>query len=178
VGYGAGGAATLAVAQAGKIPLNISFEKNEIITIKMTMNEACVSAHAGVLYVDSQTGKTTYADCNTTEDAAITAVTRESPGSVTIPANKGGRIKQIRVAVANVVNLKNAIGYVELEVQNHAGPFRFPIGGMGGGATNSGFDPNPVTIDVDIPVDANEQVTFWYYFTDAQVNAHVGIVWV
>lgn len=178
VGYGCGGAATLATSTKGSLKVSIPVQQNEIITITMTMNEACVDAHAGIKWEQGGPGQITYMDCNTAEDAAITAATLESPGSVTIPQGKGGTIKKIFVAFANVTNAKLAAGYVDLIVQNHAGPFRFPIGGQGGGATNSGYNCNAEEVDVNIPVDANEIVTFWYYFTDAQVEAHAGIQWV
>lgn len=179
VGFGAGGAATLGTkSNAGKIPFSLNVQQNEIITITMTMNEACVSAHAGIIWTDNTGGPKLYADCNTAEDAAITAATREQACSITIPQGKGGRIKQIRVAVANVVNAKDCAGYIEVICQNHAGPFNFVVGGGGGGATDSGSNMDPCIIDCDIPIDANEIVTIWYYFTDAQVNANTGIVWV
>lgn len=180
VGFGAGGAATLPVNSnnAGKIPFSLDVQKNEIITITMTMNEAGASAHAGIKWTDSKGGQKLYADCNTVEVAAITAATRELQATITIPQGKGGRVKQIRFAVANVVNAKDAAGYIEVICQNHAGPFNFVVGGGGGGATNSGFRLDPCIIDVDIPIDANEQVQIWAYFTDAQVNSQAGIVWV
>lgn len=179
VGYGPGGATSQrAKNEPGKIPFSLPVKQNEIITITMTMNEAGASAHAGIKWIEGGGGTRIYADCNTAEDAAVTAATLESPGSITIPAGKGGRIKEIRVAAANVTNAKDNIGYVDLILQNHPGPFRFPIGGPGGGATNSGFELDPCRIAVDIPCDSNEVITPWYYFTDAQVNAHVGIVWI
>lgn len=178
VGVGAGGAAANGSSLKGSIKVQIGVQQNEIITITMTMNEACVASHAGIKYVEGKSQTRTYADCNTVEDAAVTAATLESPGSITIPANKPGRIKKILVAFANVVNAKTAAGYVDLRFSNTQGEFRFPIGGGNGAATDNKMSMNAEEIDVDIPVIANEVVTPWYYFTDAEVNAHVGIVWV
>ena len=178
VGLGVGGAATTNNGKRGRLDVSIPVEKSEIITITMTMNEDCVAAHAGILWSDSEGGELTYMDCNTVEDAAITAATLESPGSITIPAGKGGRIKKIFVAIADVTNGKTVAGYVELITQNTPGPFRFPVGGGMGGATNSTPLMNAEEIDVDIPIGENEIVTFWYYFTDAKVNGLVGILWV
>ncbi len=178
VGLGAGGSASTENVSKGTLKVNIGVQKNEIITINMTMNEACVAAHVGLKYVEGKGKTTTFMDCNTVEDAAVTAATLESPGTITIPAGKAGRIKKIFVNYADVTNAKTAAGYVDMRFSNQAGEYRFPVGGGMGGATLSTPQMNAEEIDVDIPVLANEIITPWYYFTDAKVNAHVGIQWV
>lgn len=178
VGLGAGGSASTSNKKKGSLKVIIGVQKNEIVTVCMTMNEACVACHVGLKYTEGKAGNRMYMECTTVEDAAVTAATLESPGTITIPANKGGRIKKIFVNYADVTNAKTAAGYVDLRFSNTAGEFRFPVGGGNGGATLSDFLQNAEEIDVDIPVLANEIVTPWYYFTDAKVNAHVGILWV
>ena len=119
----------------------------------------------------------TYADCNITEDAAISADTETLLGDLTIPSGKGGRIKKIRVAYGSVVDAKGATGFVELKLGSHSGPFRFPIGGGNGGAANTSFK-NAEEIDCDIEVFANETVKIYVTLAEAAVSGFAGIVWV
>lgn len=120
---------------------------------------------------------TTYGDCNTVEDAAITADTETLLADLVIPSGKGGRIKQIRLSYGGVVDAKGATGFVELKLGSTSGPFRYPCGFGQGGATNT----SPVhaeEIDVDIPVLANETVKLYITLAEAGVSGFGGIVWV
>jgi len=120
---------------------------------------------------------TTYGDCNTTEDDAISANTETLLGDLTIPSGKGGRIKKILVAYGNVVNAKPVSGFVELKLGSHAGPFRFPIGAGIGGATSAAM-ANALEVEVDIEVYANETVKLYVTLADAAVGGFGGIIWV
>ena len=120
---------------------------------------------------------TTYADCNVTIDAAVSADTETLLADLTIPSGKGGQIKKIRLSYSNVVDAKAATGMAELKMGSHSGPFRFPIGLGQGGATSSGFTAAE-EIEVDIEVFANETVKLYITLGEAAVDAHGGIVWV
>ena len=120
---------------------------------------------------------TTYGDCNTTEDAAISADTETLLADLTIPSGKGGRIKKIRVGYGGVVDAKGATGFVELKLGSHSGPFRFPVGFGQGGATNTS-PTQAEEIDVDIEVYANETVKLYITLAEAGVSGFGGIVWV
>lgn len=119
----------------------------------------------------------TYADCNVTVDAAISADTETLLADLTIPSGKGGRIKSIRVSYGNVVDAKAATGMLEVKMGSHSGPFRFPIGSGQGGATSSDFK-GAEEIDVDIECFANETVKIYVTLAEAAVDGHAGIVWV
>lgn len=119
----------------------------------------------------------TYGECNVTIDAAISADTETLLADLSIPSGKGGRIKQIRVSYANVVDAKAATGMLEVKMGTQSGPFRFPIGSGQGGATSSDFK-GAETIDVDIPCLANETVKIYVTLGEAAVDGHAGIVWV
>lgn len=117
-----------------------------------------------------------YGDCNTTEDAAVTADTETLLADLVIPAGKGGTIKKIRVAYGGVVDAKGATGYVELKLGSHPGPYRFPVGFGQGGATNTS-PTHAEEIDVDIPVLASETVKLYITLAEAGVSAFGGIIW-
>lgn len=119
----------------------------------------------------------TYADCNTTVDAAIDAGTETLLADLTIPSGKGGRIKKILYAYGNVVDAKAASGFLELKLGSHSGPYRFPIGLGVGGATSSSHGPQG-EIDVDIECFANETVKIYVTLAEAAVQGHAGIIWV
>lgn len=119
---------------------------------------------------------TTYGDCNTAEDAAVTADTETLVMDIAIPSGRGGRIKEIRVSYGNVVDAKAATGFVELKLGSHSGPYRYPVGRGNGGAANTSFG-TAEKIEVDIPVDQNETVKGYVTLNEAAVDAHVGIVW-
>lgn len=101
-------------------------------------------------------------------------------GDLTIPSGKGGRIKSVRVAIANIVEAKGNTGFIELKLGSHSGPFRFPISinqiasantaGSGKGGT--------CVIDCDIEVYANETVKVYVTLAEAGVSGFAGIVWV
>lgn len=120
---------------------------------------------------------TTYGDCNTAEDASLDADTETLVGDLTIPSGKGGTIKKILLAYANIVDAKAATGYCELKLGSHAGPFRFPFGVGAGGATSSSHG-KAEEIDVDISVFANETVKIYMTANETLVNVHAGIIWV
>jgi len=120
---------------------------------------------------------TTYADCNTTEDAAITADTETLLADLTIPSGKGGTIKKIRVSMGNVTNAKGSSGFLEVKLGSHEGPYRFPIF-KGEGAATIGKIGDAEEIDVDIPVFANETVKVYVTMAEAMVSGFAGIVWV
>lgn len=121
---------------------------------------------------------TTYMDCNTTEDAAITADTETLLGDLTIPSGKGGRIIKIAIALGNAVDAKGSTGFVEVKLGSHEGPYRYPIGWGVGGATNSSGQPQPCEIECDIPVLANETVKIYVTLAEAGVSGFAGIQWV
>jgi len=120
---------------------------------------------------------TTYGDCNTTEDDAISANTETLLADLTIPSARGGRIKKILVAYGNVVNAKPVSGFVELKLGSHTGPYRYPIGAGVGGATSAAI-ANALEVDVDIEVFANETVELYVTLSDAAVGGFGGILWV
>jgi len=120
---------------------------------------------------------TTYGDCNTTEDDAISANTETLLADLTIPSGKGGRIKKVLVGYGNAVNAKPVSGYVELKLGSHSGPFRYPIGSGIGGATSAAM-AQALEVEVDIEVYANETVKLYVTLSDAAVGGFGGIVWV
>ena len=111
----------------------------------------------------------TYAECNTTEDAAISADTETLLADLTIPADKGGNIKQIRVSYGSVVDAKGATGFLEVKLGSHSGPYRFPVGGGNGGAANTSMKGAEV-IDCDIEVYANETVKIYVTLSENAVS--------
>lgn len=119
---------------------------------------------------------TTYGECNSAE-VDVAADTETTVLSTTIPSQKGGRIKQIRVSMGNVVNAETVSGYLELQLGSHTGPFRFPIF-QGAGAATIGKSGEAEVIDVDIEVYANETVVGLVTATGTMTGCHVGIVWV
>jgi len=180
IGFGAGGAATLENKKAGSLEVNWGVDANDQMTIYATMTENCVGAFAGIKYTKGKSsGQNTYEDCNTAEDAAVSADTLSEVGTITIPPKLGGQCKKILVSYANVVDAKAAGGYVQLEFSGgNRGSQRYIVGGGSGGATNSGALMNAQEIDVDFEVVASETVTFNIYLAEAAVNAHIGLQWV
>ena len=177
VGFGTGGAATASVRPKGHFDVNIKVPANTKIELYATMNENTVGMWIGLKYKRGLEGRNTYGDCNTAEDAAISADTLTDFSTITIPPLKGGRIKAIIVAYGNVVNAKSASGYVELAGTHFTGSHRYPVGGGSGGATNCQGFPQPEVVDVDIPVKDSEIVTPSLYLAEAGVDGHVGIMW-
>ena len=123
---------------------------------------------------------TTYADCNTGAGVALTVDTETEVLSMTIPSGKGGNIKKIRVAIAQVATaLDEQSGYLELKLGSHSGPYRFPIGsGVTDGDLTAPGSRGAEEIEVDIPVFANETVKANITLNGDAVGAHVGIIWV
>lgn len=107
----------------------------------------------------------------------ISADTETLLADLTIPSGKGGVIKKILVSYGSAVDAKGATGFVELKLGSHSGPFRFPVGGGVGGATNSTMK-NAEVIECDIEVFANETVKIYITLAEAGVSGHAGIVWV
>lgn len=179
IGFGAGGAATTSARKKGSLDVNIPVVANTTIDLYVTMCEATVGMWIGIKYVRGleQSG-ITYGDCNTAEDAAVAADTLVDFSTIIIPPKKGGTIKKILVALANVVDAKASSGYVQLDFNTSKGRQRYPFGGGAGGATNSTGKMNAEEIEVDIPVDANEIITPKVYVAENAVDAHVGIIWV
>jgi len=180
VGFGTGGAATLEQKKKGKLDVSIPVKANDQITIYATMCENCVAGFAGIKYTQGlNQGQQTFEDCNTVEDAAISADTLSAVGSITIPPEKGGRCKKVLVSYANVVNAKGAGGYVDLSFSGgDRGAQRYIVGGGSGGATNAGGSVSAEEIEVDFEVKANEVVTFNIYLAEAAVDGHIGLQWV
>jgi len=121
-----------------------------------------------------------YGLCNTTEVGTIMADTETLIADLTIPSGRGGTIKKIRVAVANIVEGKAPTGFVELKLGSHPGPYLFPITGTQvASASTAGSGAGITTeIDVDIPVDANETVKLYLTMAEAAKSAFAGIIWV
>jgi len=178
IGNGAGGAASTTQQTKGVLDVNIPVSANEILDFYMTMNEACVDGHVGIKYVKGKSGQVTHGDCNTAEDAAVSALTLTDFTAITIPPGKGGRIKKILVNYAGVVNAKAAGGYIDMLFSSAKGRHRYVIGGGNGGATNTSPQMNAEEVEVDIPVAVGDIVTPRLYLEEAAVNAHMGIIWV
>jgi hypothetical protein len=180
IGFGTGGAATLEQKKNWKFPVSIPVEMNDTVTVYATMNEATVGMFCGMKIRDGLSSLVTHGECNTAEDAAVTADTRENgTGTLEIPAGMGGRIKQILVAYANVVNAKAASGYIEVTSNSgKMGQQFYQVGGGSGGATNAGGSCAPEIIETDIPVKAGEKIQIYSYLAEAAVDLHIGIVWV
>lgn len=121
---------------------------------------------------------TSYAECNTAE-VDIAADTETTLLSTTIPAGRGGTIKQIIVvggAVATTV--ASTTGYIDVTLGSHSGPYRFPVG-AGNVDGDLGISPQfRDVIECDIPVDANETVVIKGTMNGAVAGMHAGIVWV
>lgn len=177
IGFGVGGATSTNQKEKGTYNVNIPVDANEKIEMYATMCEACVGMWIGLKYKRGKEGKTTFGDCNTAEDAAVSADAFTPFAAITIPPKKGGIIKKILVAYGNVVNAKAASGYVQLDFSESKGRQRYPVGAGAGGATNSQGKVEAEKVDTDIPIPANDIVTPALYLAEAAVDAHVGIIW-
>lgn len=112
---------------------------------------------------------TTYAECNIAEVATVTVDTEMLILDATIPAGKGGRIKQIRFSC---ITATSAPGYLELKLGNHTGPFRFAVG------PHDAVTALTLVIDCDIEVIANETVKGYATLNIGGTEATMGIIWV
>jgi len=166
VGFGTGGAATAPVRNKCTFDVNIPFDANETIQLYATMNENTVGMWIGLKYVRGKSGKTTYGDCNTAEDAAVTADTLTAFSTITIPPKKGGTIKQILVSYGNVVNAKAASGYVQLDFGSSKGRQRYPIGGGSGGVHAGGSDSVHGNVVGRVGIKPREQLLLVLVFFD------------
>lgn len=113
----------------------------------------------------------TYSDGNVVEVAAVTVDTEIEIMNITIPSNQGGTIKKIHYS-CTAATASN--GYLELKLSNHIGPYRFAI-------PNAGADQITLlcgTLEVDIPVIANEVVKGYMTLNVAGVDAMMSIEWV
>ena len=120
---------------------------------------------------------TTYSDKVGPTDCGADTEVRVGGAAITIPSGKGGRIKEIHIAKANVVNAKASSGVLELKLGSHSGPFKFAIGG-GEGAATIGTHKDAEVIHVDIEVFANETVDCYVTCAEANVDCVVSILWV
>jgi len=114
-----------------------------------------------------------YMETNTAE-VDITANAEILVLDTSIPSGKGGRIKKI---IVSYLASAPCNGFCELKLGSHAGPFRFPVGGVQVLAT-SGAAAYQDIHDVDIEVFANETVKGYLTLNAAATDAHIGIVWV
>jgi hypothetical protein len=123
---------------------------------------------------------TTYSDLKGPTGATADTETQLGGADLTIPSGKGGRIKKILFGAVSIVEAKAVTGKLELKIQNHAGPFRFAVMGAHIASANTAGSGNSglVQIDVDIPVDANEQVGLYVTMAETCVDVVAGIVWV
>ena len=120
----------------------------------------------------------TKAECNEAE-VDISADTKTTLLSTTIPAGQGGRIKQIIVNGGPVATtVASCTGYIDVTLGSHAGPYRFPVG-AGNVDGDLGISPQfRDVIECDIEVDANESVLIEATMNGAIAGMHAGIVWV
>ena len=178
IGFGVGGATNASNQKKASLDVAIPIDKGEVVDFYMTLNEAAEGAFIGFKFDKGKTGRPTHGDCNTVEDAAVSADTLTDFTEITIPPGMSGRIKKILVAYANVVDAKSVGGYVDLGFSESKGRHRYVVGGGVGGAATTSHSCAAEEIDVDIPINAGDVVTPKLYLAEAAVNAHVGIVWV
>lgn len=119
----------------------------------------------------------TYAKCNTTEDAAITADTETEMLSHTIPPNQAGSIIRLYYAYGSAVDAKGATGFLEVKIEGKSGPWQFPMGLGVGGATNSSMQTHGV-IECDIPIDGGDVVKINFTLAENGVSGFAGFQWV
>lgn len=118
----------------------------------------------------------TYAKCNTTEDAAVSADTETEMLSYTIPPNLAGTMINVFYSFGSVVDAKGATGFLEIKIEGRSGPWQFPIGFGQGGATNTSPVPAGV-IPVEIPLVASDVVKINITLAEAGVSAFCGFQW-
>jgi len=110
---------------------------------------------------------------------AVTSISRASAGTITVPSNHNGRLKQIRASCFGTLEtVVNAGGLVEIENDAIKIDCSFVIGGMTAvGASGAGEIKSQV-LDVDFPQKGDSTYTIYYTpYDDQSQTLEIELIW-
>lgn len=112
--------------------------------------------------------------------AAVSAITRASPGTITIPAGHSGRLRQVAfIAWPTVETVVNAGGLVELENDAIKGmQFSCVVGGSTAVTEGGAHQNEPQVYKVDIPIVGPSTYTVYYTpYDDQSQSLSTLLIW-